>query len=135
MVEVKKLRIKNLSKLTPSRVKIILKKLDLRKYYEHIPHIINKLNNIPPPRITREQDEQLCIMFEMIQIPFNIYCPETRTNFLGYSYVLYKFCELLELDDILKCFPLHKSDVKIKEHDKIWEKICEYLHWEFIPSI
>lgn len=135
MVEIRKLRIRDLSKLTTKSVKKMLKKLDLRKYYEHIPHIINKLNNISPPRITREQDELLCIMFEMIQIPFNLFCPETRTNFLGYSYVLYKFCELLELDDILKCFPLHKSDLKIKEHDSIWKKICNYLKWEFIPSI
>ena len=40
--------------LTPSKVREILKKLKKNKYYEHVPHIINKLNGLPPP-IMRER--------------------------------------------------------------------------------
>ena len=44
-----------------------------------------------------EYEEQLRNMFKEIQIPFMNNCPEERKNFLSYSYVLYKFCELLLL--------------------------------------
>ena len=40
-----------------------------------------------------------------------------------------------ELDDYLPCFPLLKSRDKLKEQDRLWEKICNHLQWQFIPSI
>ena len=58
-----------------------------------------------------------------------------RKNFLSYSYILYKFCELLELDELANLFPMLKSREKLKEQDNLWEKICNYLNWEYIPSI
>ena len=51
-------------------------------------------------------------MFKDIQQPFQKHCPDDRKNFLSYSYVLHKFCELLELDEFLKCFPYLKAGVK-----------------------
>ena len=83
----------------------------------------------------RANREKLRIMFKQIQIPFEKYCPKSRINFLSYSYVLHKFCELLELDDFIKCFPLLKSREKLIIQDKIWEKICFDLRWEYIPSV
>ena len=56
-------------------------------------------------------------------------------NFLSYSYVLHKFCELLEFDNLLEYFPLLKSREKLHQQDLIWEKICKDLNWEFIPSL
>ena len=44
-------------------------------------------------------------------------------------------CQLLELDDFIKCFPLLKSRDKLRTPDQIWKQICEDLHWEFYPSI
>jgi len=58
-----------------------------------------------------------------------------RKNFLSYSYVLHKFCQLLELDHLLKHFPLLKSREKLHQQDKIWKLICRDLQWEYIPSI
>ena len=63
------------------------------------------------------------------------YGPPERQNFLSYTYVLHKFCELLELDDLLRCFPLLKSREKLQEQDAIWEKICNDLGWCFYKSI
>ena len=62
-------------------------------------------------------------------------CPENRKNFLSYSYVLHKFCELLELDELLSHFPLLKSREKLQQQDKIWECICNDLKWQYIPSV
>lgn len=133
--EIKKNRIRNLNNITLIKMKEILKKLRLHQYYEHIPHIISKLTGNPPPMISREMEEKLKIMFKQIQEPFAKYCPPNRTNFLSYSYVLHKFCQLLELDDFLKYFPLLKSRDKLRIQDRIWEKICNDLGWAFYPSI
>jgi DNA-directed RNA polymerase subunit RPC12/RpoP len=135
LLELKKQRIQNMALLNQSKLRQILKKLNLNKYYEHIPHIINRLNGIPPPKMSREKEETLRNMFKEIQLPFIKHCPADRKNFLSYSYVLHKFCQLLELDEYLSYFPLLKSREKLYDMDQIWKKICKELSWEFIPSI
>jgi len=135
LLEIKKERITNMADLTPLKVRDILKKLKYNKYYEHIPHIINKLNGIPPPVMSRENEEKLRRMFKEIQIPFHKHCPKDRKNFLSYSYVLHKFVQLLSLDEFLSCFPLLKSREKLHQQDQIWKKICHELKWEFVPSL
>ena len=134
LIEMKKQRL--LDKfITPKKMRSILKKLTYNKYYEHVQHIINKVSGIPPPKMTREVEEKFRQMFKQCQEPFTLYCPKDRKNFLSYSYTLHKFCELLELDDFSPCFPLLKSQDKLKEQDRIWKKICGYLNWEYISSI
>jgi len=124
----------DLSLLTNKKLKLILKKLNYNKYYEHVPFIINKLNSISPPNIPREYEEKFRQMFKEIQEPFAMFCPKDRKNFLSYSYVIHKFCELLELDELIPFFPLLKSRQKLKEHDALWKKMCNYLKWEYIDS-
>ena len=144
-LEIKKARITNMKLLTYKMIRKFLKKLDssklskksikYSKYYEHIPHIINRLNGVPPLSLTREMEEKLRIMFKEIQAPFIKHCPKNRKNFLSYSYILHKFCELLELDQYLHCFPYLKSREKLQIQDNIWKKICKELNWQFIKSI
>ncbi len=135
LLELKKERITDMKLLSPIKLREILKKLKKNKYYEHVPHIINRLNGEPPPTINRETEEELRRMFKEIQIPFHKFCPKTRKNFLSYSYVLHKFVELLELDEFIPCFMLLKSREKLHQQDQIWKQICEYLKWQFIPSV
>jgi hypothetical protein len=116
-------------------MKKVLKKLKLNKYYEHIHHIINNLNGMPPPTMTREQEETIKRMFKDIQKPFSIYRPKKRKNFLNYNYIIHKICELCEYDEFIPFFPLLKSRVNLEEQDLVWEKICKYKNYEFIPSI
>ena len=133
--EIKKLRISNMNKLTPGKMREILKKLKLNKYYEHVPHIINKLSGLPPPIMSRDIEDKLRHMFKEIQEPFIEICPKDRKNFLSYSYVLHKMCELLGLDEFLNCFPLLKSREKLHNQDIMWKQITQRLNWQFIPSI
>lgn len=135
LLELKKERMDDISQLSTQKLREILKKLKLNKYYEHVPHIINRLNGVPPPTISRETEEELRRMFKEIQMPFHKFCPKERKNFLSYSYVLHKFMQLLEMDEFLPCFMLLKSREKLHQQDQIWKKICEYLRWEFIPSV
>jgi predicted RNA-binding Zn-ribbon protein involved in translation (DUF1610 family) len=112
----------------------ILFKLGKSHLYEHIPYIINKLCGKPPPKISPEIENKFYQMFMQIQEPWEIYKPEGRKNIIQYSYIIYKFCELLELDELLPYFPLLKSPKKLMEHDKIWKKFCDYLKWDFYPT-
>ncbi len=136
--ELKKQRITNetqMKNLKPQKLREVLKKLKLNRLYDHIPHIINRLNRQNAPVMDRDTEEKLRHMFKEIQPSFQNHCPKNRRNFLSYSYVLYKFCELLELDDFLKSFPLLKNRDKLYAQDKVWELICKDMKWEFIRSI
>lgn len=133
--EFKKQKIKNLSEITHAKVRALLKKIKMNKYYEHVPYITNILNGVTPPTMSQELEDKLRQLFKEIQAPFNKWCPENRKNFLSYSYVLYKFCELLGEDDFLGCFPLLKSKEKLHQQDLIWKNICQELRWEYIPTI
>lgn len=135
VLEIKKRRIQNIAELTEKDIREILKKLNRSKYYEHATHILSRLNGNPPPTITPEIEEKIRAMFQEIQAPFLLYCPDDRTNFLSYSYILFKFFELLELDEYKVYFPLLKSRDRLIAHDFIWKKICDYLRWEFIQSV
>lgn len=63
--------------------------------YEHTHAICNALNGVPAPKLPQYLEDKLKHMFGEIQEPFEKHCPPTRKNFLSYSFVLYKFCELL----------------------------------------
>jgi len=133
--EVKKRRIMNIAEMTEKDIREILKKINRSKYYEHATHILSRLNGNPPPTITPEIEEKIRTMFQEIQAPFLLYCPDDRTNFLSYSYILYKFFELLELDEYKAYFPLLKSRDRLISHDFIWKQICDYLKWDYISSV
>lgn len=137
-LEFKKYRITKIDdykKLKPDFVKKCLKDLGLNKYYDHKEYIIHRFNGLPPPQLSIELEETFKRMFMQIQDPFEKYCPTSRKNFLSYSYVFHKFCQLLELDELLVYFPLLKSREKLFEQDKIWKQICHELRWQYIASL
>lgn len=134
MVQLKKERITNMGSLKPTKLREILRTMKCSKYYEHIPHIINRLNGQNAPFMSREDEEKLRHMFREIQPSFKKHCPKGRRNFLSYGYVLYKFCELLEMDEYLSCFPLLKNRDKLYLQDKTWQKICADMCWGYIST-
>ena len=134
LFQLKREQIINMSTLKPTKLREILRKMKCSKYYEHIPHIINRLNGQNAPFMSREDEEKLRHMFREIQPSFKKHCPKGRRNFLSYSYVLYKFCELLEMDEYLACFPLLKNRDKLYMQDKTWKLICEDMGWGYIRT-
>jgi hypothetical protein len=133
--EFRKQKVKDLNEITHEKVKSLLKKLNYAKYYEHVPYIASIVSGITPPTMPQELEDKLRIMFHAIQAPFEKHKPINRKNFLSYSFVLYKMCEILSEDQYLPCFPLLKSREKLYVQDQIWEKICHELKWEFIRTV
>jgi hypothetical protein len=134
-IELKKQKIIKQADITHKKIKELLKKLSYNKYYEHIPYITTILHGSRPPVMSKELEDKLRNMFYAIQKPFDKFCPGDRVNFLSYSYVLYKFCELLGEDEYLQFFPLLKSREKLYRHDQTWKLITAELRWEYIATI
>lgn len=141
-VEIKRERIKDLAQLDEETIRRYLKKhADKKydKYFNHVTQILFKINGIPPLSLTPEQEREYKMMFLMIQEPYEKHCPETRSNFSSYSYIIYKFSQLLGNRHIMERMRLLKSKDKLYALDVIWRKICNDLGgsekgWKFIPS-
>ena len=131
---IKKERITDLSKLNYNKMREILRKLGLNKYFEHIQYI-NSMFGIKPPIMSEELHETLCVLFIEIQKPWATHCPANRTNFFNYTYTLYQLCLLLDQTQYLQFIPLLKDRDKQLEQDMIWKKVCEQLDWCFFPTV
>jgi hypothetical protein len=131
---IKKERIKDITLINYDKMREILRKLGLNKYFEHIQYI-NSIFGIKPPIMNEELHETLCVLFIEIQKPWAVHCPANRTNFFNYTYTLYQLCVLLGQTQYLPYIPLLKDRTKQLEQDMIWKKVCEDLDWEFIPTI
>ena len=134
VIELKKnkyyLNKKNINRIV---IQKILKKLGYSKLYKHTPFIINKITGTPAPTISRDIEDKFIKMFEMIQDPWELFKPKGRKNFISYPYILYKFCELLELEYLLDYFPMLDFP-NLAIPDKVWKQICANLKWEFYPT-
>jgi hypothetical protein len=134
--EFKKNRASQKKDITPAKVRQYMKKLNLNKLYEHAHYVATLISGIPAPALEPELETKLKHMFVSIQDPFERAIKgTTRKNFLSYSFVLYKFCELLGRDDLLCHFSLLKSSEKLHAQDMIWKSITTELQWQFIPSV
>jgi hypothetical protein len=130
---IKKERI-NINELNYDKMREILRKLGLNKYFEHIQYI-NSIFGIKPPIMNEELYETLCVLFIEIQKPWSYFCPANRTNFFNYTYPLYQLCVLLDQTQYLPYIPLLKDRDKQIEADLIWKKICKYLDWVYYPTV
>lgn len=131
---IKKERITDLSTIDNKRMREILRRLKLNKYFEHIQYI-NSLLGIKPPTMSEKLIETLCVLFIEIQEPWAIYCPKTRTNFFNYTYTLYQLCVLLDQTQYLPFIPMLKDVNKQKEQDAIWKQMCAHLDWYYSPTV
>jgi predicted RNA-binding Zn-ribbon protein involved in translation (DUF1610 family) len=132
--EIKKEKITDLSIIDHVKMRQILKKIGINNY-KHLHYIINKINGKPAPKLNKEIEEKLRLMFKQMQEPFAKVCPQDRKNFLSYAYVIRKCLELLNEKEYIEYFQLLKSREKLYEQDMIWKKMCVILKWKYIPSI
>jgi hypothetical protein len=135
MTELYNQRIQNTDAVTVHKIRDILKKLKLRKYYEHVQLITCKITGRAPPRMTPEMEEKIKVCFLAASSAFQRHCPAGRKNMISYQLVLLKLCELLGYHDFLPYFMLLKGKDKLSRMDAIWAKMCAELDWSFIPSV
>jgi hypothetical protein len=131
---IKKERITDMSLINYDKMREILRKLRLNKYFEHIQYI-NSIFGIKPPIMNEELHETLCVLFIEIQKPWAVHCPANRSNFFNYTYTLYQLCVLLDQTQYLPYIPMMKDREKQLEQDMIWKKVCNDLDWEFFATV
>ena len=131
---IKKERITDMKQINYDKMREILRKLGLNKYFEHIQYI-NSIFGVKPPIMNEELHETLCVLFIEIQKPWAVHCPANRTNFFNYTYTLYQLCKLLDQTQYLPYIPMMKDREKQLEQDMIWKKVCGDLDWEFFPTV
>lgn len=131
---IKKERIKDFKEITYDKMRDILRKLGLNKYFEHIQYI-NSIFGVKPPIMSEELHETLCVLFIEIQQPWALHCPPNRRNFFNYTYTLFQLCVLLDQTQYLPYIPMMKDREKQLDQDMIWKKVCMELDWEFFPTV
>lgn len=106
------------------------------KRSNRLQEILSTLHAKENTSIPEDVEEKFCEMFKQIQEPFEIVKAQVSpsTSFLSYNYVLYKFCELLELDEYKKHFSLLNDIEQLRVQDKMWKGICEILNWKYIST-
>jgi hypothetical protein len=139
---------KSLHHVNRARVREYLRKLDkmhqysanpirFSQYYEHAPLIVEKITGVPPPWLTPEQESKMRWIFCTLEPAYDAvpkHVRNGRTNFLHYSYVIYKLCELLGYTEILPNLTLLKSKQRLRQHDLIWESMMKYLKIDYHPT-
>jgi hypothetical protein len=122
-------------RITYDKVRAMLKKLRLQKYYNNCWFITAKLSGKQPPILSALQEEKLVSMFHAIQTPYQRVAPAERVNMISYSYLLRKMSESLGWTEFAAYFPLLKSRAKVFQQDRIWEAICKEVGFNFQKSI
>jgi hypothetical protein len=130
-------RVTEATDVTVSRVREVLKKLKLRKYYENVTLITSKITGRPAPKMTPEMEERMKVCFLAASAAFqrHIHAFENRKNMISYATVTCKLCEMLGYVEFLPYFAPLKSPEKLAKADECWRMICADLGWPFFPSL
>ena len=121
--------ISSTTEVTQKRVREALRRLRLRKAYDHVAQITARISGTRPPRISAEVEEQLKNMFLQMQPAFHKHTSKCRKNFLSYPYVLYRCFQILGLHHMLEGITLLKGRDKLEANDAIFRKMCDTLGW------
>ena len=133
--ELRKERVTKFDHVSHIKVKEILKKLGLNKYYNHCVQITSIITKKKPPQMTPEQEDSLLQMFDRVQTPFETFIMgKERQNMLSYSFLIHKFLEIMSWDEYLPYFPLLVSADKIQVQDQIWKRLCKEVNFQYIRS-
>lgn len=129
MHELYQQRMRDPKQITQKKVRDILRRLRLRKAYDHVAQVTARLSGVPPLRILPEVEERLRLMFLQMQPAFERHAPKSRTNFLSYPYVLYRCFQIMGMTHMLEGISLLKGKDKLEHNDAIFRKMCETLDW------
>ena len=122
--------------ITTNDIKQSLRRLKYNKYVENIFFIQHVLAGTPLPYIRREVEDKMVRLFKQIERVFGMTRQRadiSRSSFLNYYYVLYKLLENLQ-PELLPRVPLLKTSLRLKQHDTLWQGICDELDWTFRPT-
>jgi len=113
-----------------AEIKRILRKLKLTKYVENAFYITFAITE-DPPYVPREIEDKMVRMFARIVRAYPSVSTDKRRSFLSYYYIIFKLLELMGQKELLPRVPLLRTKLRIRQHDAIWEQLCEELDWTY----
>lgn len=127
------------SELTPEIMSSILKWSGNSDEYEHCVQLVKLLNpEADVLKMYAHHEERLCLLFIKLEAPFKELqlkeFPE-RKNFLSYPYVAYQLMMHCGYYQYLPYIRLLKSRELLLDQERIYERICDKLGWNFIPVV
>jgi hypothetical protein len=122
------------NEVTATDVKKVMRKLKLTKYMENFYFILSTITGAPPPYIKREIEDKIVRMFKMIDRLWSSIEKDKRMSFLSYYYIIYKLLELMGQTELMMQVPPLKTRLRIKQHDSLWQKVCDSLGWTWKPT-
>lgn len=108
--------------------------VNYRELYKYYTQVYCELTGRRPPHFEPRQEQHIYMLFKALQVPFEMYKPPERKNFLNYTYVMFKCCQKLGYADHLRNFSLMKDGDKLKKVDALMRRIFEYNNWEWMPT-
>ena len=120
------------SEATAVDIKKAIRKLKLTKYMENFYYIMFAVTGREPPYIRREVEDKMIRMFKQIDRAYGTVSHDKRKSFLNYYYIIFKLLELMKETELLPKVPLIRTIVRLREHDRIWKRVCEELGWSFM---
>jgi hypothetical protein len=112
----------------------ILRQSKLTKYIENAHYIWAMASNRQPPYIEKLVEDKLVRYFKAIVQVYEPLKGQKRNSFLNYYYVLYKLLHLMKEYELLPYIPLLRTKQRIREHDRMWRRICDELDWNYYPT-
>jgi hypothetical protein len=128
--------LENVSDLTGMNIiRIILRKSKLSKYNENTHMIWSMVSGSQPPYIKKLVEDKLLRYFRAIAQVYEPLKGSKRNSFLNYYYILYKLLDLMKEYHLLPYIPLLRTKQRIREHDRVWYRICIELDWSYHPTV
>ena len=115
--------------------RIILRKSNLSRYNENAHCIWAAVSYRQPPYIKKLVEDKLIRYFKAIAQVYEPLKGDKRNSFMNYYYVLYKLLHLMKENELLQYIPLLRTKQRIREHDKLWKRICTELDWPYHPTL
>ena len=125
----------DLKRVTPKKVKKVLKDLNLQAWYNHRHKICAAITGRKPYQFSSEEEDVILAVFERLIEPYNLYRPKTDENFPYYRYALHKILQLLGYPANVLCeFSTLKARKNHRRKEAIWAKMMKYRGWPYYKS-
>ncbi len=121
-------------RLTQKFMKELLRQTGYSRFNENIMQIRVRLTGIQARMFSEAERTVIMRTFNELQEPFERH-RGSRDNFISYSYVLNKICQLLGIREVLQYLLPPTLAENVQNADRIWKKMCEDLNYEFVPTI
>src|SRR6476646_8924630 len=97
-------RTKDLTKVTPEQIRKTLVTLKQSRYYNHKINIWTRITGQRALQLSNAQEADLTKMFSIILNGWQEIKPSDRSNMFSYSYIIHKFCLLLNEPELASHF-------------------------------